>query len=89
MDKIRINPGNFPKPRLKEIVTLAKKKKIPIRIGINSGSLERDILGNHKKVTAEMMVKSVLRNIKLMGKLGFYNLAVSLKAPDVLRTIKA
>lgn len=88
-DKIRINPGNFPKKGLKEIVKLANKRKMPIRIGINSGSLEKDLLGNHKEVTAEMMVKSALRNIKLMEGLDFNNLVVSLKAPDVLRTVKA
>jgi len=88
-DKQRINPGNFPKDRLKEIVKAAKKKKIPIRIGINSGSIEKDILGPEKRVTAEMMVKSAVRNIKLMEKLEFYNLVISLKAPDVLRTVKA
>ncbi len=89
VDKIRINPGNFPKLGLKEIVRLAQKKKIPIRIGVNSGSLEKDILGNHKKATAEMMVKSALRNIRLIEKLGFYDLVISLKAPDVLRTVRA
>jgi len=89
VDKIRINPGNFPKSGLKEIVQAAKEKKIPIRIGINSGSLEKEILGEHNKVTAEMMVKSALRNIKLMEKLGFYDLVISLKAPDVLRTVRA
>jgi len=89
VDKIRVNPGNFPKSELAKIVELCKKNKIPIRIGVNSGSLEKDILGNYKKVTAEMMVKSALRNIKLMEKLGFYDLVISLKAPDVLRTVKA
>ena len=89
VDKIRINPGNFPKEGLKQIVKLANKKKVPIRVGINSGSLEKDILGKNKKVTAEMMVKSALRNIKEMEKLKFYNLVISLKAPDVLRTVKA
>jgi len=89
VDKLRINPGNFPKDRLKEIVKAAKKKKIPIRIGINSGSIEKDILGPEKRVTAEMMVKSAVRNIKLMEKLEFYDLVISLKAPDVLRTVKA
>ena len=89
VDKLRINPGNFPKDRLKEVVKAAKKKKIPIRIGINSGSIEKDILGPEKRVTAEMMVKSAVRNIKLMEKLEFYNLVISLKAPDVLRTVKA
>ena len=89
VDKIRINPGNFPKSGLAKIVKLCKKKKIPIRVGINSGSLEKDILGKHRKVTSEMMVKSALRNIKLMEKFGFYDLVISLKAPDVLRTVKA
>ncbi|MFA4999072.1 MAG: flavodoxin-dependent (E)-4-hydroxy-3-methylbut-2-enyl-diphosphate synthase [Candidatus Paceibacterota bacterium] len=89
VDKIRINPGNFPKDKLKKVVELAKRKKIPIRIGINSGSLERDILGKKEKVTAEMMVKSALRSIKKMEDLNFRNLVISLKAPDVLRTIKA
>ncbi len=88
-DKIRINPGNFPKNGLKEIVGLAKKKKIPIRIGINSGSLEKEVLGKHKKATAEMMVKSAMNNIRLMERLNFRNLIISLKAPDVLRTVKA
>jgi (E)-4-hydroxy-3-methylbut-2-enyl-diphosphate synthase len=88
-DKIRINPGNFPKKGLKEIVRLAKEKGIPIRIGINSGSLEKDIQGKRSKATPEMMVKSALRNIKLIEKLGFKNLVISLKAPDVLRTVKA
>lgn len=88
-DKIRINPGNFPKNGLKEIVGLAKKKKIPIRIGINSGSLEKEVLGKHKKATAEMMVKSAINNIRLMERLNFRDLVISLKAPDVLRTVKA
>jgi len=89
VDKIRINPGNFPKERLKEIIELAKKRKVPIRIGINSGSLEKDILGNKEKVTAEMMVKSAMRNIGLVESMGFNDLVISLKAPDVLRTVKA
>ena len=89
VDKLRINPGNFPKDKLKEIVKAAKKEGIPIRIGINSGSLEKDILGRKERATAEMMVKSALRNIRLMEKLGFFDLVISLKAPDVLRTVKA
>jgi (E)-4-hydroxy-3-methylbut-2-enyl-diphosphate synthase len=88
-DKIRINPGNFPKKGLRAIVDLAKKKNIPIRIGINSGSLEKDIQGKLKKATPEMMAESAMRNIRLIEKLGFRNLVVSLKAPDVLRTVKA
>ena len=89
VDKIRINPGNFPKSRLREIVKLAKKKRVPIRIGVNSGSIEKDILKEQKKVTAKMMMRSALKNIKLMEGFGFHDLVISLKAPDVLRTVKA
>lgn len=89
VDKIRINPGNFPKGRLEQIINLARKKKIPIRIGVNSGSLEKDILKEQKRATAEMMVRSALRNIQLMEKFKFYDLVISLKAPDVQRTIEA
>lgn len=88
-DKIRINPGNFPKKGLKEIAALAKKKNIPIRIGINSGSIEKELLGKHKKATADMMVKSAMNNIRLMERLNFRNLVISLKAPDIPRTVKA
>jgi (E)-4-hydroxy-3-methylbut-2-enyl-diphosphate synthase len=89
VDKLRINPGNFPKDELKEVVRLAAKNKIPIRIGINSGSLEKDLLGEHKFVTPAMMVASAMRNIKLMESMDFCDLVISLKAPDIFRTIKA
>jgi (E)-4-hydroxy-3-methylbut-2-enyl-diphosphate synthase len=89
VDKLRINPGNFPKNDLLEVVKLAQKNRIPIRVGINSGSLEKDLLGKHKFVTAEMMVDSAMRNVKTMEGLGFYDLVISLKAPDIFRTIKA
>lgn len=89
VDKLRINPGNFPKSELSKIVKACREKRIPIRIGINSGSLEKDILEGHKRVTSEMMVKSALRNIELMEKLKFYDLVLSLKAPDVERTVAA
>ncbi len=88
-DKIRINPGNFPKEDLKKLADLANKKKIPIRVGINSGSIDKETLGKHERVTSEMMVKSALKNIKLMESFGFYNMVVSLKAPDITRTIAA
>jgi len=88
-DKIRINPGNFPKDDLKKLADLANKKKIPIRVGVNSGSIEKEILGKQERVTPEMMVRSALKNIKLMENLGFYDMVVSLKAPDIARTIAA
>lgn len=88
-DKIRINPGNFPKADLKTIIDLANTKNIPIRIGVNAGSLEKELLGKHKKVTPQMMVKSAMQSVKLMESLGFYNLVIALKASDVLRTVEA
>ena len=89
VDKIRINPGNFPKDQLGKIINLANEKDIPIRIGVNSGSLEKDLIEKYHQVTAEAMVESALRSIRLMESLGFYNLVIALKASDVLRTVKA
>lgn len=89
VDKIRINPGNFPQKRLEEVVNFAKRKGVAIRIGINSGSLEKDILKKYGRPTAKAMVESALRNINIMEKLGFYDLIISLKSSDILETIKA
>jgi (E)-4-hydroxy-3-methylbut-2-enyl-diphosphate synthase len=88
-DKIRINPGNFPKEELKRVVLAAKKNRIPIRVGINSGSIEKDLLGKHHSATAGMMVESALRNVRNLENFGFYDIVISLKANDVLRTIGA
>lgn len=89
VDKLRINPGNFPRSGLKKIVHLCKRKGIPIRIGINAGSLEKDLLEKYHAPTAQAMVESALRNINLMEKLQFYDLVISLKASDVTRTVQA
>ncbi len=89
IDKVRLNPGNFPQEKLKMVVDLAKEKNIPIRIGVNSGSLEKELLDKHGKVTAEAMVESAEKHIKIMEDLGFNNLIIALKASDVFRTIKA
>ncbi|SRR6056297_275818 len=89
IDKIRINPGNFPKDKLKKVVTLAKEKNIPIRIGINSGSIEEELEKKHEGVDAETMAESALSNIKRVEQFGFDQIVVSLKATDVKRTIKA
>lgn len=89
VDKIRINPGNYPKTELEELVKLAKKNRIPIRIGINSGSLESDLLDKYKGVTVEAMVESALRNIKLIEGFNFFDLVISVKSPDTMKTIKA
>lgn len=87
-DKIRINPGNIGKENLKSVVDAVMDSNIPMRVGINLGSLEKDI---EKKfgLTALGMVESALRSIKDIEKLGFYNIVVSLKASDVPKTIEA
>lgn len=90
-DKIRINPGNIgDKKQVKAIVEKAKKKNIPIRIGINSGSLELDLLKKYReKITAEALVESAMRSIRFLERLKFKDIVVSLKATDVLTTIRA
>ncbi len=91
VDKIRINPGNIgSEDRVKVIVSAAKKKGTAIRVGINSGSLQKDILKKHKdKVTPEGLAESALRSVQLLEKLKFKNIVVSVKSTDVLTTIKS
>ena len=89
-DGLRINPGNIGgKDRLKSVVTEAKARSIPIRIGVNSGSVEKDLLKRFKGATPEGMVMSALRFIEWMEGFGFQQLKVSLKASDVPRTLQA
>ncbi|MCX8116538.1 MAG: flavodoxin-dependent (E)-4-hydroxy-3-methylbut-2-enyl-diphosphate synthase [Desulfobacterota bacterium] len=89
-DGVRINPGNIGgRERLKAIVLEAKQRAIPIRIGINAGSLEKDLLKRFGGPTAEAMVTSALRTIETLESLDFHLIKVSLKASDVLRTIEA
>lgn len=89
-DGLRINPGNIGgKDKLKAIVLEAKDRSIPIRIGVNSGSLEKDLLRRFKGATARAMVESALRYIGWMEDLGFRQIKVSLKASDVSRTLEA
>jgi len=89
-DGLRINPGNIGgKDRLKTIVTEAKARSIPIRIGVNAGSLEKDLLKRYGGATAEAMVLSSLRTIEYLDDLGFHLIKVSLKASDVFRTLEA
>jgi (E)-4-hydroxy-3-methylbut-2-enyl-diphosphate synthase len=89
-DGIRINPGNIGgRDRLKAIVLSAKDRGIPIRIGVNAGSLEKDLLKRFGGATAEAMVASALRTIEWMEDLGFQHIKVSLKASDVPRTLEA
>lgn len=91
IDKLRINPGNIgSKDKTEAVVKAAKAKKVPIRIGINSGSLQKDLLQKYAgKVTAQGMVESASRHIKILEDLNFDQIVVSLKASDVLRTVEA
>ena len=91
VDKLRINPGNIgSEEKIKMVVMEAKKRKIPIRIGVNGGSLEKDILKKYKgKVTAKAMVESAMRHIKILEKYSFKDIVISLKASDIERTVEA
>jgi (E)-4-hydroxy-3-methylbut-2-enyl-diphosphate synthase len=89
-NKIRINPGNIDnKEKIREIINEAKKRNIAIRIGINAGSLEKDILKKHGHPTAEAMVESAIRWINFFEKEGFRDLYISIKSSDVGTVIKA
>jgi len=89
-DGLRINPGNIGgKDRLKPIVQEARNRSLPIRIGVNSGSLEKDLLKKFGGATPEAMVSSALRTIEWMEALDFQLIKISLKASDVLRTVEA
>ena len=89
-DALRINPGNIGSiKKIKAVVNCAKDAGISIRVGVNAGSLEKDILKKYNGVTALAMVESALRNIELLKSLDFHQLKVSLKASDVARTIEA
>jgi (E)-4-hydroxy-3-methylbut-2-enyl-diphosphate synthase len=91
VDKIRFNPGNIGSvEKVEQVVNACKKRKIPIRIGINGGSLEKDILAKYKnKVTAAGMVESALRHIRILERMNFRDIAVSLKASDIERTVES
>lgn len=83
-DKIRINPGNIGSiDRVREVVRAAKERMIPIRVGINSGSLEKHIIEKYGGVTAEGLAESALLNLRIIEELGYDNLVVSLKSSDV------
>jgi len=90
VDKIRINPGNIGREEnIKKVVEIAKERGIPIRIGVNSGSLEKEILHKYKGITAEAVVESALKSVLILEKLGFYDIVISLKTPNVPLTIEA
>lgn len=89
-DKIRINPGNIGEDwKLREVVNAAKARNIPIRVGVNSGSLEKEILKKYGGVTAEGIVESALEKVGRIEELGYENLVISIKSSDVLMCIRA
>jgi (E)-4-hydroxy-3-methylbut-2-enyl-diphosphate synthase len=89
-DGLRINPGNIGSvKKVKAVVECAKEFNIPIRIGVNSGSLEKDILKKYNGASAEAMVESAVRHIELLKSLDFHQIKVSIKASDVHRTVEA
>lgn len=89
-DKIRINPGNIGSTdKIKAVVDVAKSRNIPIRVGVNSGSLEKDIVEKYNGVTARGLVESALDKVKIIEDLGYDNLVISIKSSDVLMCVKA
>ncbi len=90
IDKIRINPGNIgDETRVKAVADICRKKNIPIRIGVNSGSLEKNILEKYGSPTPEAMVESALYHASLLEKFDFDNIVISIKSSDVNTMIKA
>ena len=89
-DKIRINPGNIgSKERVQAVVDVGKERKIPIRVGVNSGSLEKDLVEKYHGVTAEGIVESALDKVHLIEDMGYDNLVISIKSSDVMMCVKA
>ena len=89
-DKIRINPGNIGSTdRIKAVVDACKEKNIPIRVGVNSGSLEKEVVEKYNGVTAEGLVESALDKVKIIEDLGYENLVISIKSSDVMMCVKA
>lgn len=89
-DKIRINPGNIgSQERVKAVVDAAKERNIPIRVGVNSGSLEKILVEKYQGVTAEGLVESALQKVAMIEDMGYDNLVISIKSSDVLMCAKA
>ncbi|MBR3382095.1 MAG: flavodoxin-dependent (E)-4-hydroxy-3-methylbut-2-enyl-diphosphate synthase [Clostridia bacterium] len=89
IDKVRINPGNIgSEAKVRELVAAAKERHIPIRIGVNGGSLEKDVLAKYG-VTAEAMVESALSHVAILERCGFEDIVLSLKASTVAKTVEA
>lgn len=89
-DKIRINPGNIGSTeRVRAVVDAAKERGVPIRVGVNSGSLEKDLVEKYHGVTAEGIVESALDKVHLIEDMGYDNLVISIKSSDVMMCVKA
>ena len=89
-DKIRINPGNIGSTeRVRAVVDAAKERGIPIRVGVNSGSLEKDLVEKYHGVTAEGIVESALDKVHMIEDMGYDNLVISIKSSDVMMCVKA
>lgn len=90
IDKVRINPGNIGSiEKVKAVVDACKKKHIPIRIGVNGGSLEKDILEKYGEPTPEGMAESAMKHVKILEDLDFHDIVISLKSSNTMLTIKA
>lgn len=90
IDAIRINPGNIgSEDKIKLVIDKAKEYNIPIRVGVNSGSLDKEIHDYSHLYSAKEMIKSAQKHVSILEKLGFYNIVISLKGSDVLETIEA
>lgn len=89
-DKIRINPGNIGgADKIKAVVDVAKERNIPIRVGVNSGSLEKELVEKYHGVTAEGIVESAIDKVHMIEEQGYDNLVVSIKSSDVMMCVKA
>ncbi len=90
VDKVRINPGNIGSiDKVRAVVEKAKEYKVPIRIGVNSGSLDQETLKKYGRVTAEALVESAFKEISVLESLDFHDIVISIKSSDVLTCIKA
>lgn len=90
VDKIRINPGNIgDEDKIRQVVTMAKERRVPIRVGVNSGSLEKHLIEKYHGVTPEGLVESAMRHVEILEKLDFHDSIVSIKASSVPFSIEA
>lgn len=90
IDALRLNPGNIGERwKIAEVVKAAKERLVPIRIGVNAGSLEKELLEKYGHPTAEAMVESALRHVRILEEIGYEQIKISLKASDVMKTVAA